>query len=77
MRICLSHTENIDICEVPDMNLYNQIPHLTRDTIWYSNKNTRKHDIRRLRGKEVSPFPAGEHKAAMNRQEKMTNTKHK
>ena len=26
---------------------------------------------------EVSPFPAGDHKAAMNRQESMTNTKNK
>ena len=26
---------------------------------------------------EVSPFPAGDHKAAMNRRESMTNTRHK
>ena len=26
---------------------------------------------------QVSPFPAGDNKAAMNRQESMTNTKHK
>ena len=24
-------------------NRYNQVPHLTRDTIWESDKNTRKH----------------------------------
>ena len=26
---------------------------------------------------EVSPFPAGDHKVAMNRRESMTNTRHK
>ena len=26
---------------------------------------------------EVSPFPAGDHKAAMNRRESMRNTRHK
>ena len=40
-----------------------------------SDKNTRKHCIQEIQ--EVSPFPAGDHKAAMNRQESMTNTKHK
>ena len=24
-------------------NRYNQVPHLTRETIWESDKNTRKH----------------------------------
>ena len=35
----------------------NQVPHLTRDTIWESDKNTRKHHSQESQG--VSPFPAG------------------
>ena len=43
---------------------YNQVPHLTQDTEWESNKNT----INIInKSQEVSPFPAGDHKAAMNR----------
>ena len=56
-------------------NQYNQVPHLTQDTTWKSDKNTRKHHIQE--SQEVSPFPAGDHKAEMNRQECMKNTKHK
>ena len=36
-------------------------------------KKTRKHSIQGA--KVVSPFPTGGHKAAMNRQESMTNKK--
>ena len=46
-------------------NRYNQVPHLTLDTIWESDKNTRKHHIQE--GQEVSPFPTGDHKGARNR----------
>ena len=49
-------------------NRYNQVPHLTQDTIWESDKDTRKHHTRE--SQEVSPFPAGDHKAARNRQDK-------
>ena len=52
-------------------NRYNQIPHLTQETIWESDKNTRKHHIQE--SQEVRPFPAGDHKAAMNRQDSMTD----
>ena len=40
-----------------------------------NDKNTIKHHIQE--SQEVSPFPAGDHKAEMNRQERMTNTEHK
>ena len=43
-------------------NRYNQVPHLTQDTVWESDKNTRKHHIQD--SQEVSPFPAGDHKIA-------------
>ena len=58
-------------------NRYNQVPHLTRDTIWESDKNTRKHRIQE--SQEVSRFPAGDDKAARNRQDSIikTNVKHK
>ena len=54
-------------------NRYNQVPHLTQDTTWESDKYTIKHQERQ----EVSPFPAGDQKAAMNRQESMTSKRHK
>ena len=53
-------------------NRYNQVPHLTQDTIWESVKNTQKQE-----SQEASPFPAGDHKAVMNRQESMTNINNK
>ena len=56
-------------------NRYNQAPHLTQDITWESDENTIKHHIPEIQ--EVSSFPADGHKAAMNRQESMTNTKHK
>ena len=52
---------------------YNQAPHLTQYTTSESDKNTIKHHIQE--SQEVGPFPAGDHKAAMNRQENKTNTK--
>ena len=56
-------------------NLYNQLPHLTKDTVWENDKNTRKHHIQE--SQEVNPFPAGDHKAARNRQDRMAKTNHK
>ena len=56
-------------------NQYNQVPHLTQDTKWERDKNTGELHIQA--SQEVRPFPAGDHKAAMKRQESMTNRKHK
>ena len=53
---------------------YSQVPHLTQDTTWESDKKARKHHIQE--SQEVSHFPEGEDKAAMSRKENMTNTKH-
>ena len=53
---------------------HNQAPHLTQDTTWESNKRTINITSK---SQEVSPFPAGDHKAAMNRRESMRNTRHK
>ena len=50
---------------------YNQVPHLTQDTTCESNKNTI--NITNT-SQEVSPFPAGDHKAAMNRRESLRKT---
>ena len=38
------------------------------ETLWESDKNTRKHHIQE--NQEVSPFPAGEDKAARHKQDK-------
>ena len=56
---------------------YNQVPHLTKEIIWESKKNTGKHHIQG--SQEVSHFPAGEHKSARDIQDSMTktSTKHK
>ena len=55
-------------------NRYNQVPHLTQDTTWESNKTTINITNK---SQEVSPFSAGDHKAAMNRRKSMTITRHK
>ena len=55
-------------------NPYSRVPHLTQDTTWESDKNTIKIANE---SQEISSFPAGGHKAAMNRQNNRTNTKHK
>ena len=54
-------------------NRYNQVPHLTQDTTRESDKDTIKYHTQE--SQEASHFPAGDHKAAMNRQESMTNMK--
>ena len=49
-------------------NRYFQVPHLSQDTKWESNKI--KINITK-KSREVSPFPSGDHKAAINRSESM------
>ena len=51
-------------------NRYNQVPHLSQDSPWESNKITKKKNITNT-SQEVSPFPSGDPKAAMNRRQKM------
>ena len=53
---------------------YNQVPHLTQDTTWESNKNTINITNK---SQEASPFPADDRETAMNRREIMRNTRHK
>ena len=45
-------------------NGYNQVPHLTQDNNW---KVTNSQLDTTNESKEVSPFPAGDHKAHINR----------
>ena len=52
----------------------NQVPHLTQDTTWESSANTINITNK---SQEVNPFQAGDHKAAINRRESMTSTRHK
>ena len=42
-------------------NRYNQLPHLSQDTTWESDENTRKHHIQERQ--EVSHISAGDHMA--------------
>ena len=53
-------------------NRYNQVPRLTKDIVWESNKNTRKHHTHE--SQEVSPFPSGDQKVAKNRHGSMAKT---
>ena len=58
--------------EGTDQESYNQLPHLIQDTIWETNKNTRKHHTQERQ--EVSPLPAADRKAATNRQDNIIKT---
>ena len=51
-------------------NRYNQVPNLTQNTIWISDKNKSKHYIQE--SQEASPFTVGGHKATRNRQDRRT-----
>ena len=53
-------------------NRYIQVPHLSQETKWKSNKITIKITNK---SQELSPFRSGDHKAAMNRHEITTTTK--
>ena len=64
-RVCFNIEKIIVRKAAKIRNQYNRVPHLTQDTTWESDKN-----------QEVSPFQAGDHKAAMNRHESRTNTRH-
>ena len=50
---------------------YNHVPHLTQDTTWESDSNTINITNKRH---EVGPFPAGDHKAAMNRRKSIKDS---
>ena len=52
---------------------YNEVPRLFQDTKWESNKITINITNK---SQEVSPFPSGDHKAAIDRHESLTNTRH-
>ena len=54
-------------------NRYNQEPHMTQDTNW-KVKNSQKETTNK--SQEVSPFPAGDHKAHINRRVQ-SHSKHK
>ena len=54
-------------------NRYNQVPRLTQDTNW---KVTNSQLDTTDEGQEVSPFPAGDHKAHINRRTQR-HSKHK
>ena len=51
-------------------NWYNQVPHLTQDTNWKVTNS--QLDITN-ESQEVSPFPAGDHKATINKRAQKHN----
>ena len=54
-------------------NRYNQVPHLTQDT---NGKVTKLTEDTTNESQEVSPFPAGDHKAHINRRaQNIANTR--
>ena len=52
---------------------YNRVPHLTQDTVWESDKDTRKHLMQE--SQEVSHFSTGDHKPSRNKHDNMAKTK--
>ena len=52
-------------------NWYSQIPHLTQNIIWDSEKTHKKHHIQE--SEKVYPFQVGDHNTARNRQGSMTD----
>ena len=70
------HAQNIKVRRTAEIRKrYNQIPHLTQETTWESSNNKINITNKSL---EVSPFPAGDHKAAMKiHRESMRNTRYK
>ena len=69
--MCVHKTKDKELSKkVKLRNRYNQVPHLTQGTTWESDK-TQKHHIQERQ--EVSHFQAGDHKAAMSRQELTTD----
>ena len=54
-------------------NRYNQVPHLTHDT---NGKVTNSQSDTTNKSQEVSPFPAGDHKAHINKRAQR-HSKHK
>ena len=51
-------------------NRYNQVPHLTQNTTW---KVTNSELDTIYESQEVSPFPAGDYKATINRRAQKQN----
>ena len=63
--------ESIQSCTTPG---YNHVPHLTQ----YTKRESYKIIISiTYTSQEVNPFPAGDHKAAMDWRVNTTNTRHK
>ena len=70
-----THTMPLEVRkEARIRNRYNQVPHPSQDTKRESSKITINITNK---SQEVIPIHAGDHKAAMNRRESMTNTRHK
>ena len=67
----LTHIKVRKLAKIRNRNNQVPLPHLANDTTWESDK-TQLNITNEIR--EVSPFPTGDYKAAMNRRNSMTNT---
>ena len=78
LRLCCSQTTKESWVEVSKgakiRNRYNQVPHLTQDT---NGKLTNSQLDTTNESQEVSPFRAGDHKAHMEDQKGIANTRQK
>ena len=54
------------------INRYTYVPHPTQDSIWESDKNTRKYHTQE--SQEANTFQAGDHECTKNRQDSITKT---
>ena len=63
-----------DLVSLKIRNRYNQVPHLTKDTTWESDKTLEKITYKRVKRSALSQQMV---KTAINRQDSMTDTKHK
>ena len=52
-------------------NRYNQVPHLTQDIIWESDKSTRK--CYTQESQEANPYPTVDPKSTINRHQRKQN----
>ena len=66
VRCFFIHNGSVNVLKVGKKakirNRYNQVQSLTKDTVWRNDKYTRTYHI--LESQKISPFPAGDHKAA-------------
>ena len=70
-----ANIRNRCITHVQECHLKNQVPRLTQDTIWESDKSKRKYHTQKSQA--VSPFPTGDHNKQTSQKAKTYKKIHK